>query len=136
MSFREKSAWITFLTVLLAAAVNIAVLSTGRLEGLERLHFLFLCVVGLVVLQVVLHVVVAIMNPADARSPKDERERAIQLRSHSVGYYVLLVGVLGMFITGHTFIHAGAVLYHALAAMVLSTLSISLTQIILFRIGR
>jgi hypothetical protein len=136
MSFREKSAWISFVTVLLAAAVFIAYAALEGRYGFGALHVFMACVIGLVVLQLVLHAVAAALSPKDARSPKDERERLIELKSIRVGYYVLVVAVLAMFITGHMTGHTVDMIYHAFAAVTLSTLAISLTQIILFRLGR
>jgi hypothetical protein len=138
MSFREKSAWITFLTVLAAAGVFVVYAAIQGRYGYGALHVFLACVVGMVVVQVVLHVIAAALNPADARSPKDERERLIELKSHRVGYYVLVVAVLAMFITGHLPLPFGAIdmIYHAFAAVTLSTLTIALTQIVLFRLDR
>jgi hypothetical protein len=136
MSFREKSAWISFLTVLLAASVYFGGLALGQVHGFGSLHLLIACVIGLVVLQVVLHAVAAMLNPSDARTPKDEREKAIELQSYRVGYYVLVVGVMAMFFTGHMHVPAHALIFHGLVALVLSTLAIALTQIVLFRLGR
>jgi hypothetical protein len=136
MSFREKSAWITFLTVLLAAAIFVVYAAIEGRYGHGTLHVFLACVLGMVALQVVLHVIAAALNPAEARTPKDERERLIELRSHRVGYYVLVVAVLSMFITGHLPLGSIDMIYHAFAAVTLSTLSISLTQIVLFRLGR
>jgi hypothetical protein len=136
MSFREKSAWISFFTVLLAATVYFGALALGLVHGFGSLHLLMACVVGLVVLQVALHAVAAMLSPADARTPKDEREKAIELQSFRVGYYVLVVAVMAMFVTGHMHVASHALVFHGLVALVLSTLAISLTQIVLFRLGR
>ena len=136
MSFREKSAWITFLTVLLTAGAFFNAMLFMDLSPHERLTTMIACAVGLVALQVVLHVAAAIMNPADARSPKDEREKAIERRAYGVGYWVLVAGVAAMFVTGHMTFSASAVLYNALAALTAAALAIALTQIVLFRLGR
>jgi len=69
--------------------------------GGNTLHLLALCVVGLVALQVTLTVIAAVTTPKDGRAPRDEREKLIQWRSHTIGYYVLVVLVLGLFIPGH-----------------------------------
>jgi hypothetical protein len=136
MSFREKSAWISFVTVLLASAVFVSYAAIFGRYGYGTLHVFLLSVIALVVLQVVLHVIAAALNPADARTPKDERERLIELKSHRVGYYVLVVAVLAMFVSGHMTRSSFDMIYHAFAAVTLSMLAISLTQIILFRRDR
>ncbi len=136
MSFREKSAWISFLTLLLAAGLFISHLVLEGLYQMGALHVFLLCLIGLVVLQLVLNGVASALTPADAKGPQDERERDIVLRSHRVGYYVLVVAVMAMFVTGHMTRHTVDMIYHAFAAVTVSTLSISLTQVVLFRLGR
>ncbi|MEO8465545.1 MAG: hypothetical protein ABI640_09415 [Gammaproteobacteria bacterium] len=54
MSFREKSAWISFTCLLL---------------------------------QIVLHPIVVVQASKDARTPKDEGERLIELRAARVGFH-------------------------------------------------
>jgi hypothetical protein len=136
MSFREKSAWITFVTVLVAAGIFLTDLVVNGRYRMGALHVFLACLIGLTVMQIALHWIAAAMSPKDAKSPKDEREVLIALKSHRVGYYVLVAAVLAMFITGHMTGLSTDMIYHAFAAVTLSTLSISLTQIILFRLGR
>jgi hypothetical protein len=135
MSFREKSAWIQFVTVLLAAMIFVGAEATLHPPAHQSMWLFALCTAGLIGLQIVLHVAAAITNPADAMSPKDERERDIELKSHRVGYYVLLLAVLAMFVTGHATMSARALMYHAAGAVALATLAIALWQIILYRRG-
>src|SRR6185369_220914 len=99
MSFREKSAWISLVCLLL---LTIAYLETGLhhwhdAEGhdlVDPLHMVLLVFGAFALLQVVLHVIVVVQSPRDARTPKDERERLIELRAARVGFYVLVVGEL------------------------------------------
>jgi hypothetical protein len=136
MSFREKSAWISFLTLLLAAGIFIWHLAVAGLYQMGALHVFLLCLIGVIVLQVVLNAIAAALTPADAKGPLDERERGVVLRSHRVGYYVLVAAVMAMFFTGHLTAKSVDMIYHAFAAVTASMLSISLTQIVLFRLGR
>lgn len=136
MSFREKSAWISFVTVLLAASVFVTYAALEGRYGYGALHVFLLCVIGMVALQLALHVIAAALNPSEARTPRDERERLIELRSIRVGYYVLVAGALSTFVTGHLPVGSVDIIYHAFAAVTLSTLAISLTQIVLHRLGR
>ena len=69
MSFREKCAWISFVLLVLLAA-------------------------GFALLQVLLRVIVARQAPKEARTPKDERERLIDLKASRIGFYALVAGVL------------------------------------------
>ena len=97
MSFREKSAWISFVLVFLAASVYFAhaALVMASHTGFGSLaHLFFALVVGLVVLEVILHVVIAARTPHEAQSPKDERERLIDNKATHIAFPVLLVGAL------------------------------------------
>jgi hypothetical protein len=95
MSFREKSAWISFICVLIFTGIWIA--HFLRLEIFESLShnelaWLVSTVVALVALEIGLHVAAAFQSPRDAKTPKDERERLIDMKASRVAFYVLLVG--------------------------------------------
>jgi len=95
MSFREKSAWITFVLILVFFGVYFtrvaAVIFAGHsARGLSTLFFVL--VGSLIGLEVVLHLALAVQSPREARTPKDERERLIELRATRIAFPVLLVG--------------------------------------------
>ena len=71
MSFREKSAWITLVTVLVAFSVYFGAILTGQVHGWRTLFLLVFCVIGLVALQVVLSVIATVTTPKDERAVKD-----------------------------------------------------------------
>src|SRR5215470_3000396 len=95
MSFREKSAWITFFTVLI-----FTVLWFTHVWRVQLLHarddnpmlWFFGTVAALIALEIALHIAVAVQSPREARTPKDERERLIDMKASRVAFYVLLVG--------------------------------------------
>ena len=94
MSFREKSAWISLLLLFLLGGTyfgNFARILAGR-HALSDLHLFFALIVALIVAEVALHVAIAIRSPQDARTPRDERERLIDLQATRIAFYVLLVG--------------------------------------------
>ena len=137
MSFREKSAWITLLTVLVCFGAYFGSIVTGRVSGrgFDTLYLLLICVAGLVVLQVGLHLVAALTTPKDGRAPKDERETLIQWRSHTLGYYVLMVLVLALFVPVHLGHTAIDMANFALLDVVIATLAVAVAQIVMFRRG-
>jgi hypothetical protein len=137
MSFREKSAWITLVTVLVCFGAYYGSILTGQVSGrsLQTLRLLLMCVVGLVVLQVALTVVAARTTPKDGRAPADERERLIQWRSHTLGYYVLVVLVLALAIPAHIGHPAVDLLNFALLDVVIAALVVAGAQIVMFRRG-
>lgn len=137
MSFREKSAWITLLTVLVCFGVYFGTMLTGQVaaRGFARLHLLIECVVGLAVLQAGLHIVAAVLSPKEAQAPRDEREKLIDARAHTFGYYVLVVGVLALGVPGHMGHGAIDLMNFALLAVVVATLAVTLAQIVMYRRG-
>jgi hypothetical protein len=137
MSFREKSAWITIVTVLLCFGAYFGPIAAGWISG--RGHaamFLFAhSVIALVVLQCGLTFWAARTTPKDGRAPRDEREAAIIARSHTLGYYVLLVSVAALFIPVHMGHSPGGLLNFVLLDIVLSVLTVAVAQIVMFRRG-
>lgn len=107
MSFREKSAWITFV-LLLAFGIyfgNVAAhLFDPARPHANYLQLFVLLVAAIVVLEIITHAVIAFRSPREARTPIDERERLIELRSTRPAFFVLLVGA---FLSVGT-IHMGA----------------------------
>ena len=107
MSFREKSAWITFVLLLAFGIyfgdVAVHILDPTRPHANYLLLFVLL-VVAIVVLEIITHAVIAFRSPREAQTPIDERERLIELRATRPAFYVLLVGA---FLSVGT-IHMGA----------------------------
>jgi uncharacterized membrane protein HdeD (DUF308 family) len=97
MSFREKCAWISFvLLLLLIAGFALA----GHVEG-AGFHYFLSLFIAFALLQVVLRLIVAWQAPKDARTPKDERERLIDLKAARIGFYALVAGVLLAMVAVH-----------------------------------
>ncbi len=109
MSFREKRAWATLITlifVLVLFWLHIAPTEMLRpAPDIWVLHVLMLMITTFITIQIVTHIVFRIRSPRDARTPKDERERLIELKSRAVAWYVFAILSLGgIFVT----LHAGA----------------------------
>lgn len=97
MSFREKSAWISFvLLLLLITGFALA----GHVED-AGFHYFLALFIAFALLQVVLRLIVAWQAPKDARTPKDERERLIDLKAARIGFYALVTGVLLAMVAVH-----------------------------------
>lgn len=137
MSFRETSAWITLVTVAICFGVYFGSILTGAVSprGFGTFHLLLICVAALVVLQIGAHVVAAALAPKDARAPRDERERLIAWRAQSIGYYVLMVGVVGLGAPGHLGHPVPDLLNFALLDVVVAALVVAVAQIVLYRRG-
>jgi len=138
MSFREKSAWITLVSVLLCFGAYFGTVFThwGRMAPGGNGWLLLTCVGAFVVLQIALWAVAVLTTPKHERSPRDEREQAIQSRSHTIGYYVLVVLVLMLGVPLHLArVEAHQLMLFALLALVITGLVVSVAQIVMFRRG-
>jgi hypothetical protein len=93
MPFREKSAWISLLSISVIYGVYFwSVVHAGPHAGF---HFgsLLATVIALIVVQIVMHVVVAIAAPKEAKAPRDERETLIELKATRIAYSGLATAV-------------------------------------------
>lgn len=144
MSLREKSAWITLISVVLCFGVYYSAVFGGLVgyESFAAFHLALGCILALIVLQGALSLLAARLHPKEARSPRDEREQLIQSRSHTVGYYVLMLGMAAVLISTHIPMRGRDVLEVIVStvnlgilAMVIAGLSVSVAQIVMFRRG-
>ncbi len=131
MSFREESAWITLVTVLISFGVYFGALAIRHVHGFHSLFLLLLWGIALVALQIV----AAATTPRDGRAPRDERETLIQWRSHTLGYYVLMGLVLALFVPVHFRHSAIDMANFALRGVVIASLVVAVAQIVMFRRG-
>ena len=104
MSFREKTAWVT-LSAIVAVSLMYWFHVPSLLEphpGRWVLHAMGASLAAYVLIEVVAYIVLYLRSPQDARTPKDERERLVDLKALRIAYYVFVVGALGgMFLTLH-----------------------------------
>jgi hypothetical protein len=145
MPFREKTAWISLVTMLAVFGAFFGSVATGRVPhaGMVTFHYAILSVAAVIALQLGLGVVARVLAGADAASPKDERERLIELKATRIAFYVLIAGVLGgNFFAIHTRVFgtpymgdAPRVALVTLGAVVLADLVKSAAQIAFFRRG-
>jgi len=98
MSFREKSTWITFVLLLVVFGfyfVSVAGQMIRPVYPHPSFFVLFVVLlIFIVVMEIVLHVIVAIRSPADARTPQDERESLIALKAKRPAFFVLMSGAI------------------------------------------
>ena len=95
MSFREKTAWISLVSIAgISAFYFWRVISAGHAGGRVQLSGLLLdTVVALVILQLVLTLAAWLFTPPSERGPQDERERLIELRAMRSAYSGLATAV-------------------------------------------
>ena len=130
MSFREKSAWVMALVLLLVGAFYIKLVAA---DGVPPEAAALPFVVGVVVLSIVAQIVLAIASPREATSPADERERVAIDRAAHFSSYVLAIGVLvglGSFMLDGV----GSRMFHiVLTCLILSQIAEYGAQVFFFR---
>jgi hypothetical protein len=139
MSFREKSAWVSFLCILGVFTPffwNSYRQYSGAVDSRTAVGTAFTLLALFVALEILLHVALALWSPKEARTPKDERERQIELRATFIAFQVLVVGALGAVGSIHLVRSAWVVHQAALLAIVVAQLVKFGTQIVLFRRSR
>jgi len=101
MAFREKLAWVTLVSMLIAYSIYFALLAAyfdpSAPAGPRTLQMLELFG-GVTVVQAIVvaaaSAVLAIRARREAQAKPDERDRAIARRGASVAYFVLMVGMM------------------------------------------
>ena len=92
MSFREKTAWVSLLSVSgIYGFYFWSIISQRRAGG--HVGGLLDTVIALVVVQVGLTVAIAISSPKEAKAPCDERDKVIELKAARFAYAGLATGV-------------------------------------------
>jgi hypothetical protein len=138
MSFREKLAWITLVTVLLCCGAYFGAIYSGLIVHYSpaAFHLALGALIALIALQAGLTTLAAVTTPKGGRGPRDEREQMIQARSHTIGYYTLMITTAALIIPTHT---RGTdmvdIVNFALLGIAISAIVVALTQIVMFRRG-
>jgi ABC-type xylose transport system permease subunit len=135
MSFREKIAWVS-----LGGIVFAGILYFGNLATHDAPHPYFIGLfVAVMLAQAVITalaaIAVAVLAPADARAPRDERDRGIARRAAGQSYYALLLGVMAAAVTIHFGVSLFGMLNLLLAVIMLAEAMRFACQIIAYRRG-
>jgi hypothetical protein len=136
MSFREKSAWISFVLLLALATpffVQVARIEVGAASSEGSFHFFLLLFVAFIVGEIVLHAIIAMQSPRDARAPKDERERLIDLKAMRVAFFVLMTGAILVIVMVHFPVDRFQILQALLLAVVVAELVMLGARIFYYR---
>jgi len=137
MPFREKSAWImTIILIVLGAAYFYVVAGiwseTGQL-GAPMLPLVIIYTVCLTGLAILGHVVIAIFAPRDANAAVDERERRILERAGHYSSYILGFGVI-LSLGYYLLTRNGDLLFYAVfASLMLGQIMEYVLQIVFYR---
>ena len=138
MSFREKSAWISFGLILLLFAAyfwNAGRQFAGQVEQQTAFQVSVGLLIAFVLLEIVLHIAIAIQAPNEARARRDEREQLIEMRATGVAFQVLVVGALASAGLMHVTRSGSVIAQHVLLAVMVAELVRFGGQIFYFRRG-
>jgi len=106
ISFKEKSTWVSLAIIIFVFAGYFSQVYEGLISGtLDKatVFVLFIgAVVAIIVLEIALHIVIAILNAKEADQPSDERDRLFSMKAGNISGWVLGFGVLT--IAAQTFI--------------------------------
>jgi hypothetical protein len=98
MSYREKIAWLSLIAMAVAYGPYFTLIARGPIpwEPLPHLHPLGLFALASIVRMLILGAgyLYLRLSPQEERPPRDERDRAIEHRSISAAYYVLITGMI------------------------------------------
>jgi hypothetical protein len=139
MSFREKSAWITLVAIVLVSLLFVLRLpppwSLAPPPSMFNVHVLLLSVTAFVVIEIVAHVVVTLGAPRDAKAPLDERDRLIALKARSFSYYAFAFLGLGSAFLIHVGANQVGLAYCILVSFVISQAVNCGARIVYYRRG-
>jgi hypothetical protein len=97
LPYREKTAWLSLIAMAVTFGPYFTITAAGSAAAVPNLRQLGLFAVAAVVEMVILgigHLYLRRDSPDEARTPPDERDRAIMRRSISSAYYVLILGMI------------------------------------------
>lgn len=98
MSFHEKSRWIALTATLIVwgwyFVTLLGVVRAGVPDSPGMMGMLVPVIIGLTVILVVGHAVIAIAKPSEASDTMDERERAIRGHASAAAYELLSLGLV------------------------------------------
>ena len=97
MAFREKTAWLVLVSMLITYAIYFGLIAAGHPAGRSMFPMLWLfgsLTIAQVIVIIIGTSVLAARSPDEAMAPPDERDRAISGRSALAGYYVLMTGTI------------------------------------------
>jgi hypothetical protein len=136
MSFREKSVWISFVVMLVLSSVwswNLIRGLTGGAGRTEVIHLSIMLLTFAVVLEVVLHIVLAAWSPREARTPRDERQRLIELYATRIAFRVLVTAALLTIGSAHVGARTGVLMDAMMLSIILALLVKFGSEVVLFK---
>jgi hypothetical protein len=138
MSFREKSVWTSFIIMLALFSAWVWNLGRGLAAQAGRADLAgvsFTILIAAVLVEILLHVVLAVRSPREARTPRDERERLIDLYATRIAFRVFVGAALAAIGSAHLGVRMGNLMNAMMLAVILAFLVKFGCEVVLFRRG-
>jgi len=139
MSFREKSAWVTLISILLVSLFYFTHVGSSWFRpapGDWAIHLIGISVIIFVAIEVIAHVVLWVRFPKDARTPRDEREQLIELKATRLGAYMYVLLSFLVIVAGpHHGMNGWGVALFVLLAFVIAEIVNYTARIVYYRRG-
>jgi hypothetical protein len=124
VNFREKSIWVSTAIMLYVWIWYIDIVGTGLLDGTVTREGTIGVFIGmtvlLVFLEVVSHIILAIVSPKDAQQRNDERDRLINQRAESHSAWMLGAGIIAIAMSTMFRDLSGVVVVHLLLMLMIA----------------
>lgn len=137
MSFRERSAWITLIAILIVTVMyflHVPRVFDPTID--EWPHIAMALSLGaFVVIELVAYTALRLKYPKDARAPKDERETIIELKAMRLAAYVYVAGTFLAMLTPHHGANGLAVALFVFMAFVIAEIVNYVARIVYYRRG-
>jgi hypothetical protein len=122
MAFREKIAWVAFLSTVLiwGAFFVILALTPHGVRGLAMLGPFIVATVAQAAVMIAAATIWAIGAPKEANAPADERDRAVGRRATGIAYFTLILGVVAVIVWLHFGLHGPDTIFALAGAFILA----------------
>jgi hypothetical protein len=138
MSFREKSVWVSFLVMLTLFGVwvwNLVRSLAGQAVRADVVRLSIGLLLFAVVVEIVLHIVLRVWSPREARTPRDEREQLIELHATRTAFRVLVAAALLTIGSAHLGVRMGDLMQAMMLSVIVALLVKFASEVVLFRRG-
>jgi len=122
MAFREKIAWVAFVSTVLIWGAFFIILAVvpHDARGLAMLGPFIVATVAQAGVMIAAASIWAISAPKEANAPADERDRAIGLRATRMAYLTLILGVIAVIVWLHFGLHGPDTIFALAGAFILA----------------
>lgn len=122
MGYREKIAWVAFLSTVLIWGAFFILLAwlPHETRGLAMLGPFIVATLAQAAVMVSAAIIWAVASPREAQAPADERDRAVGRRATGIAYVALALGVAAVILWLHFGLHGPDTIFALVGAFILA----------------